>query len=67
MTLAELRAYNAGVRDVLAIVEQSADAIERTTRRPIAEGFAIAALRELADAGRLFLKPAPRAGQEPQL
>ena len=66
MTLAELRAYNAGVAAVLAIADQAAGAIERTTQRPIAEAFAVAAMRELADSGRLLLVPEPQPGQEPQ-
>ena len=49
MTTAEIRTYNCGVADVLAA----------STTRPLAEGFAIEALQELATAGAALLLPMP--------
>ena len=57
MTAAEVRAYNRGVADVLAIARRSADVLASSTKRPLAEGFAIEALRELAEAGAALLLP----------
>ena len=61
MTVAEVRAYNRGVADVLAIARRSADVLASSTTRPLAEGFAIEALRELAEAGAALLLPGPVA------
>ena len=57
MTPAEIRAYNQGVTDALAIAQRSAVAIARTSKRRVHEDFAIAALAEFAEAGRALLLP----------
>lgn len=46
MTRPEAKAFNAGVLAVLAIADKSARAIQSTSRRPLVEGFAVAALAE---------------------
>ena len=60
MTLEQVQAFNEGVRTVLRIASASADAISRTDDyKPTRGGFAVAALRELAEAGEgLLLLPA---------
>jgi hypothetical protein len=62
MTLRELAAFNEGVRTVLRIAGTVAEAIERTDGyKPTRAGFAVAALRELAEAGQgLLSEKAPR-------
>lgn len=66
MTPAQVQAFNEGVRTVLRIAGTVADAIERADGyKPTRGGFAVAALRELAEAGQgLLLLPerAPSAG-----
>lgn len=58
MTPGEITAYNQGVMAVLDLASRTARSIAATTRRPIAEGFAVAALEELAAAGNgLLLRP----------
>ena len=54
-TPAEITAYNAGVEAVLAIAARTSTAISATTKRHVHEGFAVAALAELAEAGRALL------------
>ena len=57
MTRAEAVAFNAGVQAVLAIAARTAEAISRTTQRRVHEEFAVAALEELAEAGKALLLP----------
>lgn len=54
-TPAEIAAYNQGVEAVLAIAARTSTAIAATSRRHVHEDFAVAALAELADAGRALL------------
>ena len=67
MTPAELRAFNAGVRAVLTIASRSAAVLASSTKRPLAVGFAIEGLQELAEAGAALLltdPPATISGQK---
>jgi hypothetical protein len=50
-------AFNTGVAAVLKIAERTAEAINRTSMRHVHEDFAVAALGELAEAGRALLLP----------
>lgn len=59
MTLAQVQAFNEGVRAVLRTASASADAIEGLAAyKPTRAGSAVAELRELAEAGQgLLLLP----------
>lgn len=57
MTREEAVAYNRGVAAVLDIAERTAAAITATSMRRVHEDFAVAALDELAQAGRALLLP----------
>lgn len=48
-------AYAQGVSDVLALARQTADRLEATTARPLSVGFAVEALRALADEAQAAL------------
>ena len=68
MSHAEIQAYNKGVLEVLAIAQRAAEAIARTSKRRVYEDFAIAALAEIAEAGRALLQTPgerPQEGQAP--
>lgn len=64
MTAAQARAYNEGVRAVLAIAEKSAATLNRDPRH-IPVSFAQAALAGLAEAGRMLI--VDEHGPEPDL
>lgn len=55
--------YARGVADVLALARQAADRLEATTARPLSVGFAVEALRALADEAQAALlgRERPRA------
>ena len=59
MTRAEVIAFNAGVRITLDHARRIAQVIEARGRRPLAEGFAVEALRALADEGVALLLAVP--------
>ena len=59
MTRAETLAFNAGVEAVLAIARRAAEGISRTSKRPVHEDFAVAALSELAEGARALLRNVP--------
>lgn len=63
MTPAVIHAYNDGVRAVLAIAQRSAEAIATKAKRRAHEDFAIAALAEIAEAGRALLLPDAQVDQ----
>jgi hypothetical protein len=66
MTHGEIEAFNAGVRAVLQAASKSADAIEAMSSFKITRaGFAVVALRELAEAGVELLLGEPARAQEP--
>ena len=48
---AERRAYNEGVKAVLDLAARSAAAIEKGSKRRLHEGFAVASLEGLVEAG----------------
>ena len=64
MSPAEILAYNEGVQDVLAIAQRAAEAIARTSKRRVYEDFAVAALAEIAEAGRALLLAAPAESRD---
>ena len=55
MSPAEAAAFNEGVKLILDLASRTARKIEETSKRHLHEGFAIVALRELADAGTTLL------------
>ncbi len=55
-TSAEASAFNAGVEAVLDVARRTAVAISTRNSRHVHEDFAVAALSELAEAGRALLK-----------
>jgi hypothetical protein len=65
MMLAQVQAFNEGVRAVLRIASASADTIEGLAAyKPTRAGSAVAALRELAEAGEALLLLPQRAPSE---
>ncbi len=64
MTRAEIIAYNAGVRDVLALARRSAAMIETKGTRPLHLGFAVEALRALADEAEALIRTVPPEPRE---
>ena len=60
-TLAQVQAFNEGVRAVLRIASATADEIERMEAyKPTRAGFAVIALRELSESGQaLLMRDAP--------
>ena len=68
MNPGEIEGYNRGVADIVHVAAIPAFPIKATTKRPIAEGFAICVLEELAAAGAALILPhpaVPQKGPEP--